>query len=343
MNKFRFARGIATLSGVALLLSACAGATDGSTESSAAGDEATQETYDVKITQAFQSLYYLSLYVAQERGFFEENGINIDGEIGNAGSGGAALATVLQGESQIALGGPENVAFTNEKGGSTVAFSAAANSAPNWMVARHGVEFESIEDVVGKSITVATCCVTANTLLKELLASNGIEWGVDVTINEVQQGSEVAPAISGSTDFAVAGEPLISQAVSQGLEIVYDWTEQYPDFAYSTFMTTREIAEEQPEMIAAFTRSINSALEHIHADPEDAVAVAIDVFPELDPEVVEAAVNRMIESNVYPESALVTESAITNALERQVYVGNLAELPAYEDVIDPSFAEEAIG
>lgn len=306
-------------------------------------DEATgeDEVYQVRVTQAFQSLYYLSLYVAQERGFFEEEGIDLVGGLGNAGSGGAALATVLQGESQIALGGPENVAFTNAEGGDTVAFSAAANSAPNWMVAAEGVTFDTPADLAGKSITVATCCVTSNTLLKELLQSNDLEWGVDVTINEVQQGSEVAPAITGGTDFAVAGEPLVSQAVQQGLKIVYDWTEQYPDFAYSSFMTTREILESEPEMIQHFTNAINSALEYIHSEPDGAIEVAIGAFPELEEEVVSAAVTRMIDSNVYPPSAVITESAITSALERQTFVGNLAELPAYDAVIDPSFAEMA--
>ncbi|SFI18077.1 MULTISPECIES: ABC transporter substrate-binding protein [Microbacterium] len=336
MRRARTLTGVAVTLAAAAVLSGCAG--DTSTD-----DAAGEEVYQVRVTQAFQSLYYLSLYVAQEKGFLEDEGIELVGGLGNAGSGGAALATVLQGESQIALGGPENVAFINAEGGDTVAFSAAANSAPNWMVAAEGVTFDSPADLAGHSITVATCCVTANTLLKELLQSNDLEWGVDVTINEVQQGSEVGPALTGSTDFAVAGEPLISQAVQQGLEIVYDWTEQYPDFAYSSFMTTREILESEPDMIQAFTNAINSALEYIHSDPDGAIEVATDAFPELDEEVVAAAVARMIESNVYPPSALITESAITSALERQTYVGNLAELPAYETVIDPSFAETALG
>lgn len=336
MARYKKTLGMASAIALAATLAGC-GAEDSSTDATDGTD-----VYQVKVTQAFQSLYYLSLYVAEEKGFFEAEGIELVGGLGNAGSGGAALATVLQGESQIALGGPENVAFVNAEGGDTRAFSAAANSAPNWMVAAEGVTLDSPADMAGKSIAVATCCVTANTLLKELVLSNDLVWGEDVNITEVQQGAEVGPALTGNTDLAVAGEPLISQAVKEGLEIVYDWTEQYPDFAYSSFMTTQEILEEQPEMIQRFTNAINAALEYIHADNDGAIEVAVAAFPELEPDVVASAVTRMIESKVYPTSALITESAIVSALERQTFVGNLAELPDYTAVIDPSFAETTL-
>lgn len=334
MFRKKLTLGASALAALALVATACG---DGGEE------ETGDETFEVNVTQAFQSLYYLSLYVADQEGFFEEHGIEIQGSFGNAGSGGAALASVLQGETDIALGGPENVAFTNEQGGDTVAFASAANSAPNWMVAQEGVELDDPADLEGMSVAVGPPPVTSNTLFQELLQANDLTYNVDVAVNEVQQGSEVAPAISGDNDFAVAGEPLVSQAIQEGLHIVYDWTEQYPEFAYSTFMTTREVVESEPDMIQAFTAAINDALNFIQENPEGAVAVAIDEFPELDEQVVEDAVNRMIESGVYRENALITEEAIETALERQTFVGNLDDMPDYLDTIDPSFAEEVIG
>lgn len=222
--------------------------------------------YPVKINEAFQSLLYLPLYVAKDKGLFAKHGIVIDGAIGNSGTGGAALTTVLRGDAGFALGGPENVAYMNARGGTVV---------------------------------------------------------------------------TGRTQYAIANEPYISQSLEKGLRIVYSWTSVYPEYAYSTFMTSRAFVEKNPQVVQRFVASINDALHYIHGDRRGSIAVARAWFPALQPSVLSAAVQRMIDSNVYPESALITPQAMRTAMQRQINAGNLKAMPEYTNVVNPLFATRA--
>lgn len=297
--------------------------------------------YPVKINEAFQSLLYLPLYVAKDKGLFAKHGIVIDGAIGNSGTGGAALTTVLRGDAGFALGGPENVAYMNARGGKTVSVSTAANSAPTWIVSRDGTPLKSVADLKGHSVSVSAPGTTTNTLLKEGLKAAGMTYGKDVRVHEVQQGSEISTVVTGRTQYAIANEPYISQSLEKGLRIVYSWTSVYPEYAYSTFMTSRAFVEKNPQVVQRFVASINDALHYIHGDRRGSIAVARAWFPALQPSVLSAAVQRMIDSNVYPESALITPQAMRTAMQRQINAGNLKAMPEYTNVVNPLFATRA--
>ena len=92
---------------------------------------------------------YYALYVAKHEGLFDKNHIEVP-VIRAAGSGPTALASVLAGESQFSVHGPEHVGFAQEKGGHAKAVSAVANSAPVWVLARKDVKFDSPADLKGK-------------------------------------------------------------------------------------------------------------------------------------------------------------------------------------------------
>ncbi|GAB7386631.1 ABC transporter substrate-binding protein [Bacillaceae bacterium] len=292
----------------------------------------------ILITEAFHSLLYLPVYVAKEKGIFEKNGVNVLG-IRAAGSGPTALASVLSGEAKFSVHGPEHVAFANTKGGNGRAVSLVANSAPVWILAREDVEVQSPADLRGKRIVVALAPGTSNTMLKRLLAENDIDIQTEVTVTEVQNGSELGPVLAGQADIAVAYQPQVEQGIAQGLKIVYDFTKEFPDFAFSTINTSQKVIENEPELVEKFVRSIEESLDYIHRNPDEAKAVARKEFPNLDGETVDAAVQRMIDSNVYPQKANINETAFQNAMEIQKFVGNIQKDVNYDDIIDPSFTK----
>lgn len=310
---------------------------------SASEDSNGNKVYTVKVNEAFKSLLYLPLYVAQDQGFFTKNQIKLDGAIGNSGTGGTALTTVLRGNANFALGGPENTAYMNAKGGQTLSVSAAANSAPSWILSKDKSTLKSIADLKGHTVSVSMPGTTTNTLLKEGLKKAGLTYGSDVKVHEVQQGSEISAVVSGRADYAIANEPYVSQGIQQGLGIVYDWTKIYPEYAYSTFMTSRQYAKQNPQAVQHFVDAINQALQYIHSHQQATITIAQKRFPSLGDAVVSAAVKRMIAANVYPTNALITKKALQVAMQRQVNAGNLKKLPEYNNLVDASFAKSAEG
>ncbi|MEH6642169.1 ABC transporter substrate-binding protein [Vreelandella glaciei] len=293
----------------------------------------------ILINEAFHSLLYLPVYVAKHEGIFNNHNIDVP-VVRSAGSGPAALASVLAGESQFSVHGPEHVGFAQEQGGSGKAISAVANSAPVWVLAHPDLDYDSPADLAGKEVVVGLAPGTSNTLIRRLIADAGLEGEVDVT--EVQNGSELGPVLSGRGDIAVAYQPQVEQGISQGLEIIHAFTDDYPEYAFSTINTSQEMIDENPDLVKRFVMSINDSLKLIHSDADIAKAVARLEFGDLQGEVVDAAVQRMIENSVYPESVMITEDAFTNAIEMQQFVGNIKGEMYYEDIVDASFANEVV-
>ncbi|APX92600.1 ABC transporter substrate-binding protein [Halomonas sp. 1513] len=293
----------------------------------------------ILINEAFHSLLYLPVYVAKHEGLFNAHNIDVP-VVRSAGSGPAALASVLSGESQFSVHGPEHVGFAQEQGGSGKAISAVANSAPVWVLAHPDLDYSSPADLEGKEVVVGLAPGTSNTLIKRLIEDAGLNG--EVTVTEVQNGSELGPVLSGRGDIAVAYQPQVEQGISQGLEIIHAFTDDYPEYAFSTINTSQEMIDENPDLVMRFVSAINDSLALIHSDADTAKAVARMEFGDLQGDVVDAAVQRMIDNNVYPESVMITEDAFTNAIEMQQFVGNIQGEMYYDDIVDASFASEVV-
>ncbi|RXZ78457.1 ABC transporter substrate-binding protein [Paenibacillaceae bacterium] len=325
----------------AMLLAACGGNT-GSGGATGGNAGTTTETAPavqkdvIMVAEVYHNLLYLPLYVAKEKGFLEENNIEIS-SITAAGSGPAALASVLSGESAFSFHGPEHVSFAKAKGGDAKSISILSGSAPVWAVAKEGSAISAPADFIGKTIVTGIAPTSSNSLLRKLFADNGIDLAKDVTITEVQNGSELGTLLAGKADIAVVYEPQLDQGLEQGLEIVYDFTKDYPDFAFATLNTSSKVIEQNPELVRRMVKALEQALDYIHEDPQGTKEIAKKEFPNLDGTVVESAVQRMIDSKVYPEDGHLTKSAFQTAIDMQKFIGNLKEDVAYEDMVDPSF------
>ncbi len=290
----------------------------------------------IMVSEVFHNLLYLPLYVAKEKGFLEQNRIELSA-INAAGSGPTALASVISGESTFSFHGPEHVAFAKAKGGDARSLSILSGSAPVWAVAKTGSSISSPEDFKGKTIVTGLAPTSSNSLLRKLFADHNIDLEKDVTITEVQNGSELGTLLAGKADIAVVYEPQLDQGLLQGLEIVYDFTKDYPDFAFATLNTSSKVIKENPDLVKRMVSSLELALDYIHSDPEGTKEVAKKEFPNLDAAIVENAVQRMIDSKVYPEDGTLTETAFQTAIDMQKFIGNLKTDVKYEDMVDTSF------
>lgn len=341
-------KGAAVLLVLMMLIAACGnnGGTATNNEStgtnnSGATNETVSETSEgitdvITVSEVYHNLLYLPLYVANEKGFLADNRIELQ-TILAAGSGPAALASVMSGESAFSFHGPEHVAFARSNGGDALSLSIVSGSAPVWAVAKEGSGWATVEDFVGKTIVTGIAPTSSNSLLRKLFADNGIDINKDVTITEVQNGSELGALLAGKADIAVVYEPQLDQGLTQGLEIMYDFTKDWPDFAFATINTSSKVIAEQPDLIKRFVAAIEKALDFIHENNEETKEIAKKEFPTLESEVVEGAVQRMIDSKVYPSDGLLTESAFQNAIDMQKFIGNLKTDVQYKDMVDTSF------
>ena len=87
--------------------------------------------------------------------------------------------------------------------------------------------------------------------------------------------------------------------------------------------------------------SFIEAVQMIHRKPEKAIAVAQHVFPDLDRDVVENAVLRMITSGTFPQHIAIPDQAWQALISIRLSVGDLKEPQKTSVAVDNRFAETA--
>lgn len=291
----------------------------------------------ITISQAFQSMLYLPLYVGINNGAFQKQGLDVTKE--TAGAPSAALAAVISGSAHFSLHGPEWPAIAASKGAPVQIVANCVNGAAVWIATTPDFKFNSVKDLKGETIVTGQMPTTSTSLLLKLLKENGMDAEKDIKMMQVPLGSEIGAFVAGQAKVAVMYEPGLDQAVAKGMKVVLGFPKLYGPYAFST-ITSRTDAD--PDTIQRFVNGMEAALRSIRSDPAGAIAIAKKEFPTLDPSVVEAAVKRMIEDKVYPSSVDITPAALKVSMDTQIALGNLVSQPVYEKFIASTYIKKAL-
>ncbi|OIQ91728.1 NMT1/THI5 like protein [mine drainage metagenome] len=295
------------------------------------------EPKKVVVSQAFQSLLYLPLYVAMDKGYFQKEGLDVVKQ--TAGSPSVALSAVISGSAEFSIHGPEWTTIAISKGAQLEIVSNVVNRAAVWLAADPAFKYTGVDSLNGVSISTGMMPTTSTSLFIKLMKEKGIDRDKDMKMIQVQIGNEVGPLLAHQAQVAVMYEPGLDQAVAKGMKVILGFPKMYGPYAFSS-VTTRKTTD--PDTIQRFVDGMELAMRYISADPAGAVAVAKTEFPSLDPVVVENAVKRMIAGDVYPKSVATSPAAFDTAMKTQVYLGNLKTIPPFDKVFNTAYADKAI-
>jgi len=294
----------------------------------------------ITISQAFQHLLYIGLYVSQEKGFFAEEGLDV--KIETAGGDAQAFAALTSGNADFAQGDPAFVAIANEQGWNGKVIVMAVNRVAVWGVTFDN-EIQPFTDPIGfKGQTVATYPNpnTSYVVQKQLALNAGLELGKDTRILEVEMGTEIASLRNGRANIAQSIEPNVSSVELEGGKVVFSYPEAWGDFAFTGLMVSDKTIREKPETVQKIVNAYEKALRFIHTDFEGTFLVAKKYLPDLNDDVIRKALRRLIDSGCIPEHTLVTEKSWESLLQTRIDVGDLKQMPNV-NLIDNSFAKKA--
>jgi NitT/TauT family transport system substrate-binding protein len=298
---------------------------------------ASAEMKKATISQAFQSLLYLPLYVGMDEGFFEKQGLDLTKE--SAGSGSVALSAVISKSAQFSLHGPEWTAIAASKGAPVNTIANVVSGAAVWIAATPDFKFDNVKDLKGEKIVTGTMPTTSTSLFIKLLKENGIDANKDVQMIQVPLGTEPGPFVAGQAKVAVMYEPGLDQVVAKGMKVVVGFPQLYGAYAFSTITARVDV---DPDLAQRLTNGLEMAVRFMHKNTARTVEIAQKQFPTLEPAVVEAAVKRMLADNVYPTSVDITPDALKLALETQIALGNLSAQPDYKTFVPRAYMEKAM-
>jgi NitT/TauT family transport system substrate-binding protein len=282
----------------------------------------------VVLSQAFQSMLYLPLYVAINEGFFTAQGLDLTKE--TAGSPTVALSAVISGSAQFSIHGPEWTAIAASKGAPVGIIANVVNGAAVWIATAPDFKFDDVKSLKGKKVVVGTMPTTSTSLFLKLLKENGMDGKTDVDMIPVAIGTEPGPFLAKQADVAVMYEPGLDQVVAKGMKVVYGFPKSYGAYAFSSVTARNDVDADLAQRV---TNGMEMAMRFMKKDPAKTVIIAQKEFPSLDPAVIESAVKRMLADGVYPDSVDISAPSLKISMDTQIALGNLAAQPDYDKFV----------
>ncbi|PIP00076.1 ABC transporter substrate-binding protein [Pleomorphomonas carboxyditropha] len=299
---------------------------------------------EVRINQAFQSLLYLPLYVAQEKGYFADEGLKVT--ISTGGGGAQSWAAVIGGSADFSIQDPVFVPKTRENGGDGVVVAAIQNAPTVFIIGKDGTPLQdNLAHLSGKRVIVSPQPDTTWAFMSYLVKQQTLE---NVKLVNVSIGNEVPAIVSDRADYALAVEPQVTQSIRQnGLSSVYSFSanKDWFPFAFSSLTTTKDYISKNPEVAQGVITAFEMASRYIYKDFDGTVEIAAKYFPNLPKEIVAEAVKREIDAKGYPENVLVTKTSWDNNLNIALYAKNVKAYPSeatsYENNVNVELATKA--
>ena len=299
-----------------------------------------QELKPVRFTEAVHNLGYINLYVGQHAGIFEKHGLDL--EVTAAGGDTQAFAAVLGGSADFAIGDATMAQMSREAGGPGVVVGTVVQRAHYFGVSKNLEPMTDPAEFEGLTIVTSPEPNTNFSVAKRMLETAGLEIGTDAQILQVNPGTEIGAMLAGQADMAIAYQPSVSSAIDQGAQVVFDFASYVGPFCNTGIMVLPSTIENDPEMVQALVTAFEEASRLTYADPEFAKEVAREEFPDLPAKVVNAAIDAQLEYRIPAETVVVQLDQWSNLMDMQVYLGNVEGTVPFDEMIDNSFAENAV-
>ncbi len=245
----------------------------------------------VRIGRLHNDLHQLAFYVAQQEGYFAEEGLEVE-EAGVYASGPEEMGAFQAGSLDAGYLGMAPAMLAAANGKAEVKALAQANLDGSSILVRNPGEVRSAGDLAGRRVAVPNVGTVQDFLLRKALEEQGMSVR-DVDELVMAPPEMLAALSSSSVDACVFWEPFPAVAESRGLGAVLLSSGQiWGGHPCCAVVVSKGFLERDPAAAEALARAHRRATEFINARPEEAARMAAE-FTGLPEEVARQAMRRI--------------------------------------------------
>ncbi len=219
--------------------------------------------------------------MARELSLFTREGIDLQSsQVPNSTQ---QLQQLMDLETGIVTTAADNLVYWNEdRGADFLIFMVGAGRLDQNFYVRP--EIQTYDDLRGGVLAVDSASSGYATVLRAILARNGLSVGQDVRFEEVgNTGARTEALVDGRVVGSMLGEgqvSFIAQAEAAGVHVLARGADYMPVYPSGTYATTRRWAADNPQLMVGFVRAVIGARNWLR-DPSNAdaaVAMAARVY-----------------------------------------------------------------
>jgi NitT/TauT family transport system substrate-binding protein len=213
---------------------------------------------------------YISLFVAKDKGFFKEEGIDL--QMQSFSAPGDGLAPLLAGELDAHFTTADSVVTALDKapGRLSMVYLTDTSAGADAILAK--TDIATAADLKGKTVAV-TAGQCNELLLRKALEKFNLGPG-DVKMTNMNPDDAGAAFVAGQLDAAVTWEPWITKVEGEKKGHVIFSSADTPNLILDVVAISDKTAMEKVDATKAFLKALNKANELAMSDPKGAAEVA---------------------------------------------------------------------
>ena len=290
----------------------------------------------ITLAEVAHTIFYAPQYVAIEKGYFKEVGIDIE-LILTAGAD-KVTAAVLSGDADIGFCGSEGTIYVyNAKEKDYLkTFAQLTQKDGSFLVSREKIDNFTLDDLKGKSVIGGRAGGMPEMTFEWALKQNGINPKSDLDIDTSIAFAAMGGAfIGGQGDFVTLFEPNALEIEQQGYGyVVASIGELGGVVPYTSYSARGSYIEKNSELISNFTKAIQKGLDFVHNSSDKEVAEAIlSQFPDTSLNDLEKVVARYRKIDAWPKTTDFSEESFNHLQDIMIDNGILNSKVSYDKLI----------
>ena len=301
----------------------------------------------VKLNEVVRSIFYAPMYVAINKGYFKDEGIEIALSTGQGAD--KTMQQVLSGSADIGFCGPEQVIYiyNQKRDDYPVIFAQLTQRDGSFLVGRNKEENFSWESLKGDTIIGGRPGGVPEMTLEYVLRNHGIENGKNINIITNIAFTATAGAFkSGTGSYVTLFEPTASMMKQDNSGfIVASIGESAGPIPYTCYFSTKSYMEKNPEILEKFTRAIYKGQQWVYKHSDQEIATTIkSFFPGANEDILIESIKNYKKINAYAPNPIMKKENLNRLMDIiQSYNSDLLpKRPPFDKIVNNTFAEKIV-
>ncbi len=296
------------------------------------------------VAQPITGESWLPVYLAQQLGFFREEGLDVNFTTFEGGP--LVIASLIAGDSQFALTGYDQVLKTNEKGKPTKMIVATTDKFPwTFIVAK---DVKSAEDLKGKKVSAGKEGSSPRSFVRTVIKYAGLNPDKDVQYVFIPPAGDMGALEKGEVAGAEVEGSQRVKLLQRGYKPFVDLNDPEEHrkvlgtdkYHLHVVQVTDDFIKSHPDTVQKFVNAVVRAIawENSHSSDEITKAIA-PLFPNSDLEIEKSVIDGTMQSQT--KDGYFSQTAHDAAVRLALDVGMITREATKESAVDETFLKKA--
>ncbi|WP_396021648.1 ABC transporter substrate-binding protein [Bacillus cereus group sp. BfR-BA-01380] len=299
----------------------------------------------VRVGEVTHSLFYAPLYVAMEKGFFKDEGLEID--LQTTAGGDKTMTALLSNGIDVALVGSETSIYVYAQGAKDPAinFARLTQTDGTFLVSRKKLDSFNWNDLKSTTFLGQRKGGMPQMVGEYVLKKHGVDPHKDTNLIQNIEFANIANAFaSGTGDFVQLFEPTASIFEKEGKgHIVASFGVESGTVPYTTFMAKESFLKKKKATAEKFTRAIYKAQQWVDTHSPEEIAKAVEPrFKDTPKDIMVKVIDRYKQQHSYATNPSLDEAEWKQLQSIMKEAGELPKEVQHKELVNTSIAESVI-